>query len=559
MKKNIQLSTIAVTLLLGLCACRAPLPAETPTATHAAATPTPAVTPLAVSIPEDCGWWNEVVFYEIFVRSFYDTNGDGTGDFKGLTEKLDYLNDGNPDTKDDLGVGAVWLMPVFPASSYHGYDVLDYRAINPEYGGMEEFKAFLEAAHARGIRVILDLVINHTSNLHPWFIESTKPESPKRDWYIWSDKPGASNPQGGTVWHPLNGQYYYGAFSSSMPDLNYRNPEVTREMESITRYWLEDVGVDGFRIDGARYLIEEGAKLSNTAETQQWFKEYAGFYKGVNPAAMTVGEVWDKTDVLVPYVQNGGLDLVFDFDLASVWVSAAGSRSGVGPGNILARDTDLLGACRMATFLTNHDMDRLYDQVGGDLFKQKAAATLLLTSPGVPFIYYGEEIEMSGSRPDPSRRAPMHWDETDFAGFSMVEPWHALTGELTRNVSRMESNPESLLSFYRTLIHLRNAHPALQAGSFWPVETGNGGVYAALRSDGKENYLILINLRLNPVEQYRLDLSAGPLKGKYDVKDVLNGEIGQSLESTPAGGMDGYKPIETLAPESIFILELSVP
>ncbi|MCB1058058.1 MAG: alpha-amylase, partial [Acidobacteria bacterium] len=200
----------------------------------------------------DLDWADGAVFYEIFVRSFADSDGDGIGDFKGLTAKLDYLNDGDPATTGDLGIEGIWLMPVFASPSYHGYDTTDYDAVNPEYGTLEDFETFLAEAHRRGIRVIVDLVLNHTSAQHPWFVASaSSPDSPKRDWYEWSDTdPGWTRPwgePGAPTWHEKNGAYYYGIFWSGMPDLNFRNPEVREEAKRLARQWL-DRGVDGFRL-----------------------------------------------------------------------------------------------------------------------------------------------------------------------------------------------------------------------------------------------------------------------------------------------------------------------
>jgi len=196
-------------------------------------------------------WWNEEIFYEIFVRSFSDSNGDGIGDFKGLMQKLDYLNDGDETTTSDLGITAIWLMPIMQSPSYHGYDVMDYKKVEQDYGTNQDFRNFLDSAHTRGIKVIIDLVLNHTSSNHPWFINSKSgPSAAYRDWYRWSNSnPGIKGPWGQTVWHSANGYYYYGLFTSGMPDLNYAAQEVKDEVANIVRYWLDTVGVDGFRLD----------------------------------------------------------------------------------------------------------------------------------------------------------------------------------------------------------------------------------------------------------------------------------------------------------------------
>ena len=249
------------------------------------AAPTIAPTPIKESTPVN--WWSNDVFYEIFVRSFNDSNGDGIGDFNGITQKLDYLQ--------ELGVTAIWLMPIFPSPSYHGYDVTDYYDVNPQYGTMDDFKTLVEEAHKRDIRIIIDLVINHTSDKHPWFKEAKKdPNSPYRDWYIWSKTdPKYLGPWGERVWHSSTSGFYYGIFEAFMPDLNYKNPAVTDEMKKVASFWLKDIGVDGFRLDAAKHLIEEGSKQENTKATHLWYQnEFYPATKAINP------EVHDRWGVV---------------------------------------------------------------------------------------------------------------------------------------------------------------------------------------------------------------------------------------------------------------------
>ncbi len=207
------------------------------------------------------------MFYEVFVRSFADSDGDGIGDLRGLTDRLDYLNDGDPSTNDDLGVTGLWLMPIAGSPSYHGYDVTDYEAVEPDYGTAEDFRAFMAAAHERGIAVIVDLVLNHTSIDHPWFQDARTPGSEHDDWYVWSTTgvPFAG-PGGRRIWHKDGDRWYYGFFWEGMPDLNVANPEVEAALDDVARFWLEDMGVDGFRLDAARHLIEDGDKTENSAE-----------------------------------------------------------------------------------------------------------------------------------------------------------------------------------------------------------------------------------------------------------------------------------------------------
>jgi glycosidase len=374
---------------------------------------------------EDPTWWNHAVFYEIFVRSFYDSNGDGIGDFNGITEKLDYLNDGDPNTTTDLGVNAIWLMPIYPSPSYHGYDVTDYMTVNPEYGTLEDFQNLVNEAHKRGIHVIIDFVINHTSDKNSWFVSALDPNSPYHDWYIWSDtNPGYKGPWGEEVWHPAtNGLFYYGIFTAQMPDLNYRNQTVTDEIEKIAKFWLTDMNVDGLRVDGARHLIEDGQMQANTPETLAWFKDFHELYQSWKPSAMSVGEVWDSSYNATKYIEDKSFDLVFDFDLASAIISGINMGSASAINAHVVAETGIFKNGGMATFLTNHDMDRVMNQLKKDPVKAGHAATVLLTIPGTPFIYYGEEIGMVGQKPDEQIRSPMQWSKELSGGFTKGSPW----------------------------------------------------------------------------------------------------------------------------------------
>src|SRR5438876_111505 len=267
-------------------------------------------------------WARGAVFYEVFVRSFADSNGDGIGDFNGLISKLDYLNDGDPATTTDLGVDGIWLMPVFESPSYHGYDTTDYEKIEHDYGTNADFQRFLDEAHKRGIRVIVDFVMNHTSSEHPWFIDSAaSPTSLRRDWYVWQlQDPGWKQPWGGDPsWHFRNDAYYYGVFWSGMPDLNYRTPAVKAEMFRLGRYWLSQ-GVDGYRLDATRYLIEDGpgAGQADTPETHQLLKDFSADVRSVRPDAVLVAENTVDTQTLATYFADGPMN--FNFPLASAIV-----------------------------------------------------------------------------------------------------------------------------------------------------------------------------------------------------------------------------------------------
>ncbi len=350
---KLRLFSASLLFILLLAACSTPT--VTPSASPAAATQPPATpTPKPSPFPqgsEGFPWWNDTVYYEIFVRSFADSNADGKGDFNGITAKLDYLNDGNPQTTTDLGVTGLWLMPIHPSPSYHGYDVTDYYAVNPDYGTLDDFKRLLNEAHKRGIRVSIDFVINHTSIEHPWFVASKDPTSNKRDWYVWADSPGDYlGPWGQKVWHPaLGGGYYYGIFWDGMPDLNHNNPQVVEEVKKIAKFWLE-LGVDGFRVDGARHLIEDGEAQADTAQTHAWYKQFRPFYKAINPQAMVVAEVWTSSFSVVKYTKGDETDLAFNFDLASAWVSAVMNRDARKLRSVTASETSTFDNQQVATF-----------------------------------------------------------------------------------------------------------------------------------------------------------------------------------------------------------------
>lgn len=506
------------------------------------------------------GWWNQSVFYEIFVRSFQDSNGDGIGDFQGIIQRLDYLNDGNPSTNMDLGINAIWLMPIFPAASYHGYDVTDYMNVNPQYGTMDDFKQLLNAAHQHGIKVIIDYVINHTSDQHPWFKAAFNPDSKYHDYYIWSaTDPGYLGPSGQKVWHlASNGLYYYGVFDASMPDLNYKNPAVTREIFKITQFWLKNVGVDGFRIDGARHLIEDGQKQVNTPETHAWFKEFRIFYKNINPDAVTVGEIWDSSSNIAGYVSGDELDMAFDFDLAGAMVGSAAGRSIFLTNTILSNDFPMFqNGLSMATFLTNHDMNRSFNSFGGITEKAKNAAAILLTMPGIPFIYYGEEIGMTGIKPDELIRTPMQWDALMNAGFTSGLPWEPVTNNKeTVNVANEQADPQSLLSFYKEMIHLRTENPILEYGNYFPISYQDSSVMAELRTNGGSGLIVIINLTNKDIDNPVFSLSNSDLSGKYSVKDPGNRLQIADIQFEAQGSFENYSPILTLPANARLVLYL---
>ncbi|NDJ62150.1 MAG: alpha-amylase [Chloroflexi bacterium] len=510
-------------------------------------------------------WWNDRVFYEIFVRSFQDSDGDGIGDLRGMIDRLDYLNDGDPTTTDDLGVTGIWLMPVTEGLSYHGYDVLDYRAIEADFGTRADFDAFMDAAHDRGIAVIVDLVINHSSVEHPWFAASAAGEAEFADWYVWADEdPGFRGPDGQVVWHPLADRFYYGLFWGGMPDLNHENPATTEAIYDITRFWLEDLGVDGLRLDAVKHIIEVGREQENTEATRQWMRDYDAFIDSVAPDALTVGEVWSSSFVAAPYVGDG-VDLVFEFDLATALVQSAAQGNAAAVNTALNRVLDLYPPGQFASFLTNHDQNRVMSALRGDVDAAKVAASLLLTIPGVPFLYYGEEIGMMGVKPDERIRTPMQWDAApNTAGFTTGTPWQPLADEnQAATVADQSGDPASLLSHYRSLIHLRNAHPALQTGDFVPVETGiraiSQPIYPFLRVTPDETLLVVINLSDEAISDYGLTLDEGPL-ATVSGAEIMFAPSGAAAISIPelngAGGFAAYQPLPELPPRSTLIIQL---
>jgi alpha-amylase len=449
-------------------------------------------------------WWNEVVWYEIFVRSFYDSDGDGIGDFNGLTQKLDYLNDGDPNTDTDLGIGGIWLMPIHPSPSYHGYDVTDYRGIHPDYGTMEDFKNFLAAAHERGIKVIIDYVMNHTSTEHPWFQASASGDTHFRDFYRWEESnPGYTGPWGQTVWHQRNGDYYYGLFWGGMPDLNYENPAVKDSMFAISDYWIEEVGIDGFRQDAVLYIDEDGDKLKNTPETFQFWQDFTANLKAANPDAFSVGEAWEPTETVLQYITNDRLDYAFEFDLAGAILNGVNNGDASGIIRQMQKVYDNYPFLQYGNFLTNHDMNRVMNVLGSDIEKAKVAASLYLTLPGIPYLYYGEEVGMLGQKPDEDIRLPMQWSDEANAGFTSGNPWRQPNSNYAQfNVEVMQEDENSLFNHYRELIQLRNRrthldrliYPHLSLGEFETGSSINNQLVSFIRADNSGITLIAVNI-----------------------------------------------------------------
>ncbi|MCF7826671.1 MAG: T9SS type A sorting domain-containing protein [Candidatus Marinimicrobia bacterium] len=466
------------------------------------------------------------MFYELFVRSFYDSDGNGKGDFKGITEKLDYLNDGDPTTDTDLGITGIWLMPINESPSYHGYDVINYRSVESDYGTMSDFQEFLTEAHNRGIKVIIDFVMNHSSDQNPWFQQSALNNAQYRDFYRWSTTdPGYSGPWGQDVWHYKSGSYYYGLFWGGMPDLNYANPAVKDSMFAAADFWLRDVGVDGFRLDAVKYIFEEDSKLEDTESTFQFWSEFNQHIKETSPNAFTVGEAWTNTETVLKYVTEDRLDYCFEFDLASNILNAVDNGDAENLAAHMQKVYNLYPHLQYGTFLTNHDQNRVMSVFGGDEQKARTAAALYLTLPGVPYLYYGEEIGMTGVKPeDKYIRTPMQWSIATNAGFSTVSPWIRVNSDYTvKNVAAQQADSTSLLSWYKQLIAIRNQEVALRSGEYIAIESSSSSVMAFWRRDGDDLKLVLVNTSENDQANLSLSILGGVVDpGTYMVKDLLS-------------------------------------
>lgn len=456
------------------------------------------------------------VYYEIFVRAFSDSDGDGIGDLRGVTGKLDYLK--------ELGIEGIWLMPIHPSPSYHGYDITDFYSINPDYGTMDDFRELLKEAKDRGITVIMDLVVNHTSLQHPWFISSaTEPGSNYRDWYKWikaSDVPDPVPLSVATEFPAYvdygTGDRYLSILPGGLPDLNFDNDEVRAEINKIAAFWLK-LGVGGFRIDAAKHIYEdlEGDRMSSEVVIKNiaWWKEFRAAANKINPYAYIVSEVWDNSAAKVgPYLEP--FNSSFNFKLADEirWNAAGESASNLAFS--LSRIHGLYDKMSSdsfidAIFLTNHDMNRVMSELNGNVDHAKMAAAQLLTLPGNPFIYYGEEIGMLGKKPDEYIREPMVWSHNGSS--SGQTTWISSKYNGSGNTASAEEqmkDPDSLYSHYRKLIQWRKDIEALRYGDIKPYPVDHPAVIAFMRTTEKEQVLVLHNLS-GKAQQFRLEGNDG--------------------------------------------------
>lgn len=443
-------------------------------------------------------WAETSVFYEVFVRSFADSNGDGIGDFKGIEENLSYLK--------DLGINGIWLMPMMESTTYHGYDVVDYYSPNPDYGTIEEFDSLVNACHENDIKLIIDFVVNHTSSSNEWFTDALSDSNSKyRDFYSISETiPVKESDASYSEWKKDDntGLYYYAHYDSIMPDLNYSNQEVRDEIKNVAKFWLEH-GVDGFRLDGSKEIDVD------INVTLDWWSEFTSFVTNIKSDAFIVGENWSgnyievgryyeampssfnfiATDKILSMTNGQYVDIVADMNQMRKRYSEK------------VASTDINGIMIDSVMIGNHDMDRVATRVNS-VEKAKLAATLQFTLAGTPFIYYGEEIGQLGQKPDDNRREPFDWYQSANGKYmtkmteiffnpvlTYVQPDDGISVEEELN------NPNSVLNHYKKLIALRNENPAFYNGTYETLGMGGGGLYAYKVSDENNQYLVIHNQR----------------------------------------------------------------
>ncbi len=498
-------------------------------------------------------WRRGGVCYEVFIRSFYDSDGDGLGDLPGLTRKLDYIK--------DLGANCIWITPVAQSPSYHGYDISNYYQINHDYGTNQDFKQLVAEAHRRGIRVLFDLVLNHTSSEHPYFRSAVlDAASPYRDWYSWSPVQRKLSTWNAQVWHPAGtrNEFYYGLFWSGMPDLNLKNPAVTAEAVNIARFWMEEMGVDGFRFDAVQHFFESGDTVRNAPPIHTWLREYANALKRIKPDVFTIGEVWETIADQTPYYPDK-LDAYFTFEVADALIDAVRSGSGARLLALVTRAQQEFPPLRWSPFLRNHDQTRTMSELQGDVARSKLAAVLLLTMPGYPFMYYGEEIGMTGLKTygDMRIRTPMQWSRAKTAGFSSGTPWEPLQPDsFTANVEVQAADSASLLNLYKRLIRLRATHDALGGGELVPLQSPQGTI-AYLRRSASETALVIANLSDQVLKRPALSSSSAALRaGRYTTRDVLGSNPAATLRIGRNGMIRNWAPVPTLAARASAILLL---
>jgi maltose alpha-D-glucosyltransferase/alpha-amylase len=506
-------------------------------------------------------WFKRAVFYEIHIRGFYDANSDGSGDFRGLTEKLDYLQ--------WLGIDCIWLLPFYASPLRDGgYDIADFRTVHPDYGTVEDVRELIEAAHARRIRVIADLVMNHTSIDHHWFQEArSSPDSPKRDWYVWSDTIHryedariifVDTEKSNWSWDDQAGAYYWHRFFSHQPDLNYDNPEVQEAMLDVLRFWL-DLGLDGFRLDAVPYLFErEGTNCENLAETHDYLKRVRRAIEESYPDRVLLAEANQWPEDVVQYFGAGDeCHMAFHFPVMPRMFMAVRREESVPIYEILDRTPAIPDNCQWGLFLRNHDeltlemvtdeeRDYMYEEYAKDPRMKlnlgirrrlaplldngrdeiKLMTAILFSLPGSPVLYYGDEIAMGdnvflGDRD--GVRTPMHWTQDRNGGFSradfaqlyappLMDPVY---GYQAVNVEAQLRTATSLLRWVRRFIALRKEHPVFGFGTYEPIEPSNKRIFALIRRFEDDLVLCVHNLARS-AQAVELDL--GAFEGRYPVE-----------------------------------------
>ena len=498
--KKIIIWTLLLAMILGLCACGQNAETQQTTSTTEATTepttapPTEPTTPPAMdltgkyyldverneAIVNDGGTvtmeneGNCRAYYHIFVGSFSDSNGDGVGDLRGIINRFDYLNDGDPNSGVSLGVEGIWLSPIFTSPSYHKYDTTDYYEVDPKFGTMEDLQELIDLCHARGVQIILDLVINHTGKNNAWFQKfqaahrNGAEDDPYYNFYSWSN---TTVP--GVMYHTISGtrQFYEGNFSGEMPELNFDNPAVREAVLDIAKFYL-DMGVDGFRFDAAKYIY-----YGKTTENTDFWDWYMAQLRAIKPDIFTVAEVWDSDGVTIPYFSSTNC---FNFTMAQSGGMIAQTAQ-AGDVNILTSYvSNYLSEIQqrnpnafMCTFIANHDTDRAAGFLTVASGQAKVAANLSLLMPGTTFIYYGEEIGMKGSRgganTDANRRLAMFWGDGD----TVKNPVGAnySSGQTNGSVMDQLPNGDSLYNHYKKLISIRKANPEIAYGTYTPLTT----------------------------------------------------------------------------------------
>jgi maltose alpha-D-glucosyltransferase/alpha-amylase len=486
----------------------------------------------------DKAWYQQAVFYELNIRAYQDANGDGIGDFRGAIERLDHIK--------SLGVDCIWVMPMYPSPLRDdGYDVADYCGIHPDFGTLDDFRAFLDAAHERGLRVVTDLVMNHTSSDHPWFQAARRDRhSPYRDYYVWSDTDDRypltriiflDVERSNWTYDEVAGQYFWHRFYSSQPDLNFDNPAVHDEMFRIARFWL-DMGIDGFRADAVPYLYErEGTNCENLPETHAFLKKVRRLIDEEYPGRVLIAEANQWPDDLLPYFGDGDeFHVCFHFPIMPRLYMALRRGDKTPIVDILNRTPAIPPGAQWMTFLRNHDeltlemvtpeerqwmwkeyapeprmrlnlgiRRRLAPLLDNDRQRWILINALFLSLPGTPIVYYGDEIGMGDNIWLPDRhgvRTPMQWSAAPNAGFSTAAQTYLpviddpVFGYRAVNVEAQETDPGSYLAWTRHLIGARRERPALRGGAMSWVETGDAAVLAFARSEGKDDVLCVFNL-----------------------------------------------------------------